>query len=574
MAKPATHAADERSTRRRFGPPDWLRGYRPTWLHADVVAGLTLAAYLLPAAIGDASLANLPAEAGIYACLFSGLVFWFFCSARHTAVTVTSAISLLIGSSLGELAGGDPQRFAALAAGTALLVGLFGVVAWLVRAGSVVNFISETVLIGFKAGIALVLASTQLPKLFGFGGAHGGDFWERMGHFFSHVGETNGTALALGLGAFAVLLAGKRFLPGRPVAIFVVVGGIAATALLGLGERGVKLLGTVPQGLPPLALPALGWQEVNALLPLAFACFLLGAVETAAIGRMFGRKHGYRIDPDREFLAIGAANLASGLGGGFPVSGGMSQSLVNESGGARTPLSGLVAAVLMLIVALWLSRLLADLPQPVLAAIVLLAVTGLVKVSVLRRLWHAHRGEFWIAIVALLGVLGSGILRGVMIGAILSLVLLLRRAARPHVAILGRMPGLDRFSDMERNPENQPIEGLLLFRTEASLLYFNADNVREAVWARLGALAEPARLVVCDLSASPYVDMAGAEMLAELHEDLARRGIRFTVVEARARVRDMLRLEGLEEKFGPIDRRASLAQVVAEFTGGARGTRP
>lgn len=552
--------------RRRLRLPPWLVGYRAGWLRADVVAGITLTAYLLPAAIGDASLARLPPEAGIYACLFSGLVFWLFCSARHTAVTVTSAISLLLGTTLGEIAGGDATRFGALAAGTALLVGLFGLVAWLCRAGGLVHFLSESVMTGFKTGIACVLAATQLPKLFGFGGAHGGDFWHRIAHFASHLHETNGAALALGACAFAVLMAGKRFLPGRPVAIVVVAAGIAAAAWLDLGGRGVKLLGDVPQGLPAVGVPALGWQDVNELLPLALACFLLAAVETAAIGRMFGRKHGYRIDADKEFLAIGAANLAAGLGGGFPVSGGMSQSLVNETGGARTPLSGFVAALLMLAVALWLSGLLAWLPQPVLAAIVLMAVTGLVKIEALRRLWHAHRSEFWIAAVALLGVLGSGILRGALLGALLSLVLLLRRAARPHVAVLGRIPGMDRFSDLERNPENQRIPGLMVFRSEASLLYFNVDNVRDAIMARLRAETTPVRLVVCDLSTSPYVDMAGAEMLRELHADLQREGIGFRVVEARSKVRDMLRLEGLEETLGHISRRTSLAQVVQEFT--------
>ncbi|HEX5051181.1 MAG TPA: SulP family inorganic anion transporter [Planctomycetota bacterium] len=562
----------ERSPARRFlGATEWLRGYQPAWLRADLVAGVTLTAYLLPAAIGDASLANLPAEAGIYACTCAGFLFWLFCSSRQTTITVTSAISLLLGSSLGQLAGGDATRFGALAAGTALLVGLLGVIAWLVRAGSVVHFISETVMIGFKAGIALVLASTQLPKLFGFGGAHGGSFWARMHHFAAHAAETNTVALTIGLASLAVLLAGKRWLPGKPVAIVVVVGGVLGSRLFDLGQSGVKTIGSVPQGLPPLQLPAIGWQDLNDLLPLAFACFLLAAVETAAIGRMFAKKHGYRLDSDREFLAIGAANLAAGLGGGLPVSGGMSQSLVNESGGARTPLSGLVAAVLMLAVGLWFSGLLADLPQPVLAAIILMAVTSLIKVDALKRLWRAHRGEFLIALAAVLGVLGSGILRGIMIGAVISLVLLLRRAARPHVAFLGRIPGMQRFSDLAFHPDNEVVPGMLLFRVEASLLYFNVESVHEAVSARLHAGTAPPRLVVCDLSTSPHVDMAGAEMLADLHGELAAKNIQFQVVEARARVRDMLRREGLEARMGPISRRASLAEAVSAFTGGATG---
>ena len=361
----------------------WLRTYQPAWFRADLVAGVTLAAYLLPAALGDASLANLPPQAGIYACLFGGLVFWLFCSSRQTAITVTSAISLLIGSSLGELAGGDPARFGALAACTALLTGVIAFIAWLARAGSAVNFISETVLIGFKAGVALHLASTQLPKLFGVKGGHG-DFWERMGVFFQHVGETNSTSLALGGAALAVLILGKKFLPNKPVALLVVIGGIVVASLLDLGSYGVKVLGEVPRGVPLPSLPAVSWSEVRELLPLALACFLLGAVETAAIGRMFAEKHGYRLDSNQEFLALAAANLAAGVGQGFPISGGMSQSLVNESGGARTPLSGLIATGIILVVALFFTDLLRNLPQPVLAAIVIMAVASLFKVKALQ----------------------------------------------------------------------------------------------------------------------------------------------------------------------------------------------
>src|SRR5688572_29884252 len=307
----------------------WLRGYERGWLRADLAAGVTLAAYLLPAGIADSSLANLPPEAGLYACLFPGLVFWLFCDSRHTAITVTSAISLLIGSSLGAIAGGDATRYGALAACTALIVAAIAFVAWLVRAGAIVSFISESVMVGFKCGVALFLASTQLPKLFGFKGAHG-DFWERSSHFLSHLGDTNPTALALGLGALATLVLGKVFLKRVPIALLVVAGGIAMASLLDLGERGVSLLGDVPRGLPAMGLPAVNWSELNELLPLAMACFLLGATETAAIGRMFSAKHGGRFDSNPEFLALAAANLAAGLGRGFPVSGGMSPSLVTE----------------------------------------------------------------------------------------------------------------------------------------------------------------------------------------------------------------------------------------------------
>jgi sulfate permease, SulP family len=542
----------------------WLRAYQPQWLRADLVAGVTLAAYLMPAGLADASLANLPPEAGLYACLFSGLVFWLFCSSRHTAITVTSAISVLVGASLGDLAGGDPSRFWALASCTALIVGALGFIAWLAKAGVIVNFISESVLVGFKCGIALFIASTQLPKLFGFKGSHG-DFWERSSYFFSHLRERNMASLLLGLGALTVLLLGKRFLKNKPVALLVVIAGIIAASRMDLGSLGVKLLGQVPQGLPPFGLPTVHASDLNDLLPLALGCFLLGVVETAALGRMFAVKHGYRFDANKELLGIASANVMAGLGHGFPVSGGMSQSLVNESGGARTPFSGFIAALLMLLIVLFVSGVLRYLPQPVLAAIVLMAVTGLFKVTALKHLWRADRAEFVVAIAALLGVLGSGLLRGVLIGAIISLVQLLRRASRPHVAFLGRIPGARRFSDMARHPDNEPVPGALLFRTEASLLYFNADYVRDMVMKRVAEMGAGLRLAICDLSTSPHVDLTGAQMLAGLHEELAALNVRLQIVEARASVRDRLHAEGVEEKVGRIGRFKSLADAVGEF---------
>jgi MFS superfamily sulfate permease-like transporter len=386
-----------------------------------------------------------------------------------------------------------------------------------------------------------------------------------MGWFLKHTHETNFAALTIGLCALAVLVLGKIFLKNRPVALPVVIAGIAITPLFNLDELGVKLLGEVPQGLPRLGLPVVHWADVNELLPLALACFMLAAVETAAIGRMFVAKHGGRFDSNQEFLALAAANLTAGLGRGFPVSGGMSQSLVNESGGARTPLSGFIAAVIILFVTVFLSGLLRNLPQPVLAAIVLVAVAGLFKFSELRHLRHAHRTEYIVAVSALLGVLGSGLLRGVLIGAIISLILLLRRASRPHVAFLGRIPGTRRFSDLARHADNEVIPSVLIFRPESSLVYFNADHVSETVLNRVRAQPMPPKLVVADLSASPHVDLQAAEVFEGLATELANTGIRLQVVEARSTVRDMLRTEGLDEKLGGINRFTSVADAVEGF---------
>src|SRR5262245_44249514 len=502
-----------------------LAHYKREWLRGDLVAGILLAAYLLPAGIADASLASLQPQAGLYACMFSGLVFWLFCSSRHTAVTTTSAISLLVGASLGEMAAGDASRFAALAIWTAIFTGVLSLVTWMVRAGVVINFVSETVLLGFKAGIAFVLISTQLPKMLGFSAPHGGTFGHRVAEIVKHLGDTKPTSLLLGGSALAMLLVGKFRLRKFPMALIVIIAGIVLGSTADLVGHGVKTLGAVPQGLPPLAVPRITEADLNQLLPLALACFLLGAVETAAIGRMFALKHGYRYVPNQEFLALAGANLAAGLGHGFPVSGGMSQSLVNESGGAKTPLSGLVAALLVLAVVLFMSGLLGALPQPVLAAIVISAVTGLVKLAELKRVWHFSRVEFAIAMIALVGVLESGILRGVMIGAVLSIFLLLRLASRPHTAELGRVPGTDYFADRERHPDNDRVPGVFVFRTESALLYFNVEYIRDAFYRSLASAGPGVRLAILHLGTVGLADMAGAEMLVELHRALRARGI-------------------------------------------------
>lgn len=544
-----------------FAARAWLKGYRPAWLRADLAAGITLAAYLLPSALGDATLAGLPPQAGLYACLFGGLFFWMFCSSRHTSITVTSAISLLIGTSLGEMAGGDPGRFASLAACTAMLTAGLAFLAWLAKAGGAVAFISESVMLGFKAGVALHLISTQLPKLCGVKGGHG-DFWERMYAFLQHAGDTNGYALLLGVAGMVAMVAGKKFLPHKPVALFVVVGGIVAVGLWDFKAAGVSVLGEVPKGLPIPSLPAVRPEDLRELLPLALACFMLGAVESSAIARMFAAKHGYRIDNNQEFLGLAAANLAAGFGQGYPVSGGMSQSLVNESSGARTPLSGLIASVILLLVALFFTGLLRNLPQPVLAAIVIIAGSGLFKAKDLSHLWRAHRQEFFIAIAALVGVLSAGLLNGVLVGVVISLILLVRRASSPHVAFLGRIPGSRIYSDLSRHPDNEDIPGSLIFRVEASLVYFNVDHVVDTVLAKVAAAEVPVRRVICDLSTSPIVDLAGARMFLQLHEDLAKNGTALQLVDAHASVRDILRTEGVDRVAGPIDRHTTLADLI------------
>jgi SulP family sulfate permease len=297
------------------------------------------------------------------------------------------------------------------------------------------------------------------------------------------------------------------------------------------------------------------------------ACFLLGAVETAAIGRMFAAKHGRRFDANHENLALAASNLFAGLGGGFPVSGGTTQSLVNEEGGARTPLSTALAAVFILVVVLFFSHLLSALPQPVLAAVVLVAIAGLLKLSTLKELWRSDRSEFVVAMAAFVGVLTFGLLDGVMIGAAISLVQLVRASSHPHVALLGRIPGTRRFSDRDRHADNELIPNVMIFRPESLLVYFNIDNVCDVILSRVRGEPTPPKLVVLDLSAAARVDMQSAHMLAGIADELTARGIQFHAVEPRSSVRERLRHEHVDSKLGGINRFTTVADVIDHFLG-------
>jgi high affinity sulfate transporter 1 len=554
--------------RRAFPAAQWLAAYRGQWLPRDAVAGITLAAYGIPVSLAYASLAGLPPQYGIYCYLVGGLFYALFGSSRQLAIGPTSAISMLVGVSVAGMANGDPERWADIAALTALVIAGMCVLAWILRLSSLVNFISETILLGFKAGAALTIAMTQLPKLFGVKGG-GENSFERVAILYGQLPETNLAVLAFGLAAIALLVLGEKFLPGRPIALFVVALSVIVLSVAPLIDLGFKVVGALPTGLPAFHLPALRLRDVDGVIPLSFACLLLAYVESVSAARALAQAHGDEIDPRQELLGLGAANLGAALFQAYPVAGGLSQSSVNDKAGAKTPLALVFASVTIGLCLMFLTGLVANLPNVVLAAIVLVAVKGLIDIAELRHVWRVSRYEFVVSMVAFAAVLLMGILKGVIVAVVVSLLLLIRRTAHPHVAFLGRIPGTRGFSDMERNPDNEAIPGALIFRVEASLLYFNVEHVRDAIRAKIRSAPGPLKLVVCDLSISPAVDLAGARMLASLHKELKAAGISLRLVAAHASARDVMRAEGLEESVGYFGRRISVADVIDEFQGRA-----
>jgi SulP family sulfate permease len=542
----------------------WLREYRAAWLARDMVAGVTLAAYAIPVSLAYAALAGLPPQVGIYGYLLGGIGYALFGSSRQLAVGPTSAISLMIAVSVGAMADGDMQRYAQIASLAAFTVAALCVLSWLLRLSVIALLISDSILVGFKIGAGLTIAMTQLPSLFGVpGGGH--NFFERLFVLAGQLGEMQVLVLAIGVAAIVLLLLGERWLPGRPVALAVVALAIALATWLGLPASGVPVTGEIPSGLPSLSMPALRLRDVEGIVPLAAGCLLLAYVEGVSAGRTFAAKHGYRLDMRQEFLGIGAANLATAFGQGYPVAGGLSQSAVNDKAGAKTPLALIFASIALAICLLYLTDLLENLPKAVLSAVVLTAILGLFDFRALAHMWRVSRLDFNAAAIALVAVLLLGILHGILLAAFACVALLLMRVSRPHVAFLGRIPGTQIYSDMERHPDNESPPNAMIVRPEASLIYVNSAAVLEAIKERLrSADISGIRLMICDLSASPFIDLAGSRMLHELHAALGRHGIMLRIVGARSYVRDFLRAEGLGEKVGVIDRAVTIHDVIAE----------
>jgi high affinity sulfate transporter 1 len=547
----------------RYLPPlTWLAHYQPVWLTGDFIAGVTLAAYAIPVALAYATLAGLPPQVGIYGYLLGGLGYALLGSSRQLAVGPTSAISLMIAGTVGEMAGGDAAHYAAIASLAGFTVALLCLISWLLRLSILVRLISDSILVGFKAGAGLTIIMTQLPSLLGVSGG-GHNFFERAVLLLGELGQIRYLVLAIGLLAIAMLWAGDRAFPGRPIALAVVILAIAAASVFGLPALGVPITGKIPQGLPSLALPTLRLRDVDGIFPLAAGCLLLAYIEGISAARSFATKHGYELDPRQEFLGLGAANLAAALGHGYPVAGGLSQSAVNDKAGARTPLALVFASLTLALSLLFLTGFLDDLPKAVLAAIVFTAVISLVDVRTLVRMWQISKPDFYAAAIALAAVLLLGILQGILLAAAASVLILLGRASQPHVAFLGRIPGTNNYSDLARHPENEQLAHAIVFRPEASVLYVNADHVLQMVLERVkNSQQSDVRMVVCDLSASPYIDLAGSRMLRLLHTELAARGITLRIVGARGRVRDLLRADGIGEIVGGLDRRTTLETVL------------
>lgn len=541
--------------------PAWRNGYRRRDLGGDALAGSTLAAYAVPSSIAYAQLAGMPVQTGLYCYLFAGLAYALVGSSRQLAVGPTSSIALTLAVTLGAMAPGDPVHYAQLATATALFVGLAALFAALMRWGGIVHFISETVLTGFKIGAGIVIGVSQLPLLLGLASKPGGP-WHTLANIGTSLADVQVPSLVLGVAAFLVLQVGHALRPRWPIPLIVVALCLALMALPVAQSFSIASVGSIPGGIPWPALPTFDWRDLDTLLPLSLACFLLAYNEGIAAARLLALRHDYPIDPNRELYGLAASNVAISVGHGFPSAGGLSQSLVNDEAGARTPMSLVVCSAWMALVLLFLTGLFDRLPQPLLAALVLASVQGMFRIDEMRQLLRVGKGEFLIAIVTILAVLGFGILKGVLVACVFSLAMLIRRLALPECVVMGRIPGTDQFASLVRHPHAVAVPGVLVFRCNAALLYFNVDGVHSHLMALLERSNPPLRRIIADLAFTTDIDLSTVRMLTEFARRAAADGVAVSVANAHYRVRRLLLRERCAPLLGDLSRAYSVAELV------------
>lgn len=501
-----------------------FRRYERSWLRSDLGAGLSVAAIALPVGIAYADLAGVPAVVGMYSAIFPLLAYALFGSSRQLMTGPDAATCIIVAASLGPLAGGDPERYLALMVILTLMTGILYVVAGFSRLGFIANFLSQPILTGYLNGIALIIIAGQLRKLFGYSG-EAEEFFPKLTEFIVQLDHSHLPTLVLGLGLLAALLILRRIAPRLPAALVVVVAGIIMVVMLGLDQNGVAVLGSVPAGLPSLHIATFESATFKMLFADAAGIALVSFTSGVLTAKSFARRNRYEVDANQELIAFGACNIASGLAQGFPVTGADSRTAVNNAMGGKTQLVGVVAAAAMLVILFFLTGPLGYVPTAALAAVIMVSAVGLFDFRELRNLYQASHRELLLSVGTTLGVLILGVLPGVLLAVALSLFWLLTVVSRPHDGVLGRVKGIKGFHHVADFPDAITIPGLILYRFDANLVFFNADYFRDRVRAVILASKTPVEWVVVDMSSVNVVDITAVQKFEELREELSARGI-------------------------------------------------
>lgn len=529
---------------------DLLLRYETAWWKKDLAAGVSVAAIALPVGIAYADLAGVPAVVGMYSAIFPLFAYAFFGSSRQLMTGPDAATCMIVAASLGALAAGDSEKYLAMLVVLTVLTGFVYLIGGFMRLGFIANFLSQPILTGYLNGIALLIIASQLPKLFGVP-AESSDFFPGLMGFIQELPETHWTTLILGLALLAVLLVLRWRVRRWPAPLIVVILGIVAVAWMGLEQQGVTVLGHVPAGLPTFRWQVFEWDTYEALVRDALGIGLVSFTSGILTAKSFARRNRYELNADQELTAYGACNLFTGLLQGYPVTGADSRTAVNDAMGGKTQVTGLVAGATMLLVLFFLTEPLADVPITALAAVIIVAAFGLFDVRAWERMLRISPVEFSLSVGTTLGVLIVGVLPGVLLAVGISILLLLAGASKPHTAVVGRVKQLKSFHSVQDYPEAKTLPGLLLFRFDGSIVFFNADYFKDELKHAIHAQKDPVRWAVVDASPISLVDLTAVTKLDELREELAEEGITFCLSGLRREPSKLFRRAGVFERLGP-----------------------
>jgi high affinity sulfate transporter 1 len=511
----------------------WLPHYKTSWLPADLIAGLTIMALLVPEGMAYAELAGVGPEAAFYAAPIGLVLYALFGTSRQLVVAVSSAIAVMSASIIGQLGVTNASEFAALTAMLAILAGIIGITAGVLRLGRIARFFSGSVLVGFVSGLALFIMVKQLPKLLGLESGEGNS-WQRIIELVADLADTHGWTFVVGASTVVLMLALEKWFHRIPAALVALVYGIVLVTIFDLHAEGVHVVGEIPSGLAAPQIPDVAWGDVIDLLPGAIAITLVMFAEAVGPARSLAAKHGYRIKEDQELIGLGAANLGAGLFRGFSIGASLSKSAAADAAGGRSQVAGLVAAGSTALVALFLTPLFENLPEAALGAIVIVAVSGMFKVGELKRLYALRRTDFWLAMVAVLA----------------SLLALIIRTRRPQISQLGRLHGTLEFRSLTRHPDGVSHPGLMILRPDEAIFFANAESLREGIRDLVESADRPVQTVLLDLGLSNELDVPGVEMLEDLHSELAALDVELLLADVYDAVRGLMRRSGAMASIG------------------------
>jgi len=521
-----------------------LRAYQPAWLRADVLAGITVTAYLVPQCLAYADLAGASPVTGLWAAVVAMIAYALIGTSRQLSVGPESATAVMVATAVAPLAAGDPARYLALSAALAILVGLVCLAAWATRLGFIADLLSQPILQGYMAGVAVIMIVSQLGTLTGIP-LDADSVVGRVVELGGRLDEIQPATLVLGLGVAAFLIVLKRLKPLAPGTLIAVVASGALVWALGLESAGVAVVGPVPTGLPSLQLPAISIGDATALLGSAVAIAFVGYSDVALTGRAFATRTGEEIDPTREFLALGTANVAAGLTGGFALSASGSRTAIIDAMRAHSQVAGLVAAASVTVVVLLVPGLIALIPRAALGGVVVFAALRLIDLAAIRRLARFRATEAGLAFVAFVGVLAFDVLAGILVAVALSVLELFARVARPPASVLGRVPGLAGLHNVEDYPDAETIPGLVVFRYDAPLCFANAQDFRAHSLRAVDEQPAPVRWFLLNAEAIVELDATAVDAMGQLVGDLAARGIVFAMARVKQDLLAQIRRGGL-----------------------------